>query len=204
MFALQPLNWAESKSSTILHLPWCLERFVFSWLNRAAAEYGTSPKFTRFWFIFFFFFFKSINHYCFAVYNTRQTSVVKLSMESYDWLTERLIGCTQNAKLNFKLECLSTPTVLNYLPFPTASSKLCWKLFSFFFRFFSPGDLNLIIKLLHLSFTKLLYLSLSYTPLWVRATSVSSLYHTVPPDTHWSQVSTTKHLLNRLLTTQNT
>lgn len=30
--------------------------------------------------------------------------------------------------------------------------------------FFSPGDSNLIIKLLHLSFTKLLYLSLSYAP----------------------------------------
>lgn len=137
MFALQPLNWNESKSSTILHLPRCLERFVFPWLNRAAADYGTSPKFTRFWFIFFFFFFW-INQSLLFCCLQHPTNICS-EMESYDWLTERLIGCTQNAKLNFKLECLSTPTVLNYLPFPTASSKLCWKLFSFFFLFSHRG-----------------------------------------------------------------
>lgn len=53
--------------------------------------------------------------------------------------------------------------------------------------FFSPEDSNLIIKLLNLSFTKLLYtLVFHMSSHWVLATSVSSLYHSVPPDTHWS------------------
>lgn len=130
MFSLQPSNWTESKSFQIFRPSRCLE---------AVREFQDKPsssrfiKFTRVLFVFSVFKEKkiiSINHYCFAVYKHDKK---KLSMESNDRFTEWSMGCTQNAKLYFKLERLSTPSVLNYLLFPTASSKLCWKLFAFFF-----------------------------------------------------------------------
>lgn len=137
MFVLQPLDWTKSKSFLILHPSRCLKRFVCSWINCAAADYSASPDFTRIWFVAVL-----INQSLFVLQFTTHDKHLHWNFQSNDWLTKWLIGCTQNAKLNFKLECLSTPGVLNYLLFPTASSKLCWKLFSFsFLFFFSTGGI---------------------------------------------------------------